>query len=422
MSLYAERVEQFNKSVDDARQHAENIASQVENLKAIQRDPTKSLFDKVNDSVSGVAGTIGNAAQIYHTYKHGQVLTFLEKHDINTALGRAGKGGMKNAGNEINNTLDLVKNAPRAGLSPNSESLQLPDAKELVSSLKGRIIGNESQGASPADLGQLVDRTTALPDKADNVGADDVKQALTSQAKPEELQNTGTAIKSSPSGQKLYTPEGVDESRAGASDLSQSAKTGLAEQFTKAPQAREGGPALPSGGADEEDNPFSFFSQFPEERAVQAAPSAEEKGASFGQALVSDETNEALAPLKLNTNAISGGEKVVSNLAKSAGDLGGDVENTVNAVGGVAKAAGATLGRMAGEGGGELLGNTIATSMEAIAPETGPIAPFVAAVGGLVALGSSLAGLFHKNKPPPKVAPVAPPPAAQVGADLSVSK
>lgn len=397
MSLYAERVEQFNKSVDDARQHAENIASQVENLKAIQRDPTKSLFDKVNDSVSGVAGTIGQAAQIYHTYKHGQVLTFLEKHDINTALGRAGKGGMKNAGNEINNTLDLVKNAPRAGVSPNSESLQLPDAKELVSSLKGRIIGNESQGASPADLGQLVDRTTALPNKADNVSADDVKQALTSQAKPEELQNTGTAIKTTPSGQKLFTPEGVDESRAGASDLSQSSRTALAEQFTKAP-------------ADEE------------QRAVQAAPSAEDKGASFGKALVSDETKQALEPIKINTNAISGGEKAVTNLAKSAGDLGGDVENTVNAVGGAAKAAGATLGKIAGEGGGEMLGDTIATSMEAIAPETGPIAPFVAAVGGLVALGSSLAGLFHKNKPPPKVAPVAPPPAAQVGVDLSVSK
>ena len=136
MSLYAERVEQFNKSVDDARGHAENIASQVENLKAIQRDPTRSLFDKVNDSVGGVSGAIGQAAQIYHQYKHGQVLTFLERHDINTALGKVGNGGMKNAGNEINNTLDLVKNAPRAGLSPNSEGLQLPDANELVSSLK----------------------------------------------------------------------------------------------------------------------------------------------------------------------------------------------------------------------------------------------------------------------------------------------
>tara|TARA_R100000657_G_C4682352_1_gene132197 strand:+ start:686 stop:1915 length:1230 start_codon:yes stop_codon:yes gene_type:complete len=409
MSLYAERIDQFNKSVEDAKEHAENIANQVENLRAIQRDPARSMFDKVNDSVSGVAGAIGQAAQIYHTYKHGKVLTFLEQHDINKALGKVGKGGLKNAGNETLNAIDQARNAPLSGVAPNSEAIQLPEAKELVSSLKGRIIGNESEGASPADLGQLVGRTSALPDKADNLSSDAVNQVLTAQAKPEELQNTGTAIKTTPQGQKLFTAEGTDPERAGPSDLSADARQTLSEQFTKSP-------------ADEEDNPFGFFKMFPEERALQAAPTAEDKGASFGQELVSEATQEALSPIKINTNALSGGEKVVENLAKSAGDLGGDVDNAVNVAGTVAKAAGSTLGKIAGEGGGNLLGDTIATSMEAVAPETGPIAPLVAAVGGLVALGSSLAGLFHKNKPPPKVEPVAPPAAAQVGANLSVAK
>ncbi len=381
MSLYAERVEQFNKSVDDAREHAENIASQVENLRAIQRDPTRSLFDKVNDSVGGVAGSIGQAAQIYHQYKHGQVLTFLERHDINTALGKVGNGGLKNAGNEINNTLDLVKNAPRAGLSPNSQGLQLPDANELVSSLKGRIIGNEEQGATPADLGQLVGRTTALPDKADNLGADAVKQALTAQAPRQELappQETN-----------------IDEAFA-AREAEGAARQAPVEGITR-----------------------NFLTKpLPAEGAGKTLADAEQP---IGSSLLG-EASEALQPIKINTNVISGGEKAVGNLAQTAGDLGGDVDEAVSVAGNVAKAAGSAVGRMAGEGGGELLGDTIASGMEAVAPETGPIAPFVAAVGGLVALGSTLAGLFHKNKPPPQVQAIAPPAAAQIGANLSVSK
>ena len=406
MSLYADRVDQFNKSVEDARQHAENIASQVENLKAIQRDPTRSLFDKVNDSVSGVAGAVGQAAQIYHTYKHGKVLTFLEQHDINKALGKVGNGGLKNAGNEIDNSIDLIKNAPIAGVAPNSEALQLPDAKELVSSLKGRIIGNESEGATPSDLGQLVGRTTALPDKADNLTQDAVNRVLSS-AQPAEPDN--------PFGFFNMFPE---------------------EREGERPPPAQPAESLPPRAVDRSAGEAEFEAVGGERPPdYPKAITAEDRGATFGQDLISDDTNQALAPLKfnlpeaeipsvrnLNTNLVSGGERVIDNLAQTAGDLGGDVDKAVTVAGNVAKAAGSTLGKVAGEGGANMLGDTIATSMEAVAPETGPIAPLVAAVGGLVALGSSLAGLFHKNKPPPQVQPVAPPPAAQIGADLSVSK
>jgi hypothetical protein len=387
MSLYAERIEQFNKSVDDAKLHADNIASQVENLKAINRDPARSMFDKVNDSVSGVAGAIGNAAQIYHTYKHGKVLTFLEQHDINTALGRAGKGGLKNAGNETLNAIDQARNAPLSGVSPNSESLQLPKANELVSSLKGRIIGNESEGASPADLGQLVGRTKALADKADNLSSDAVNQVL-SKAQPK-------------------------------ADIQPPSRTAPAEVETNLDAVADAREVEAQAQPALESVTRNFLSRpLPAEGAGKALADAEQP---IGSSVLG-EAAEALQPIKINTNAISGGEKLIENLTSKAGDLGGDVDNAVNVAGTVAKSAGSTLGKMAGEGGGELLGDTIAGSMEAIAPETGPIAPLVAAVGGLVALGSSLAGLFHKNKPPPKIQPVAPPAAAQIGANLSVAK
>lgn len=389
MSTYASRIEDFNKSVSDAREHADNIASQIENLKAINRDSTSSLYDKVNDSIGGVAGAVGQAAQLYHTYKHGKVLTFLERHDINQALGKGGNGGVKNAGNELLNTIDQARNAPRAGLSPNSAGIQLPKASDLASSLKGRIIGNESQGAGAGDLGQLVGRKTALPDSSDplpqssidNFTASNPETAETSfgsggnvtqkqgksitDLQPAEADEpTGTAIKASTEGKTLFTPQGLDPERAGASKLSPADREAFAKQFTES----------------------------------------------------------SSEPLSNPVNAISGGEKVVTNLAEGAGDLAGDVANAGKIAGKVGQTIGSTLGKIAGEGGGNTIADAVAGGLEAAAPETGPIAPLVAAVGGLVALGSSIAKMFHKNKPPPPVVAPPPAPATQIGANLSVSK
>ena len=90
MTDYTDRINSFNRAVEDTREHAENIANQIANVKAIAADKTRSMFDKVNDSVGSVSGAISTGAQIIHTYKHGKVLTFLERHDINQALGRNG--------------------------------------------------------------------------------------------------------------------------------------------------------------------------------------------------------------------------------------------------------------------------------------------------------------------------------------------
>ena len=65
------------------------------------------------------------------------------------------------------------------------------------------------------------------------------------------------------------------------------------------------------------------------------------------------------------------------------------------------------------EGGGQALSGAveslapeeIAGGLEAAAPETGPLAPFVAAVGGLVQLGTSIADAFHHTDMPKPVAP-----------------
>lgn len=373
MSTYNDRIEAFNQSLDDARQHADTIAGQIENLKAINRDSTSSLFDKVNDSVGGVGGAIGSAAQLYHTYKHGQVLTFLERHDINTALGKAGNGGIKNAGNETLNTIDQLRNAPTAGLSPNSAGIQLPDANQIASSLKGRIIGNEAEGASQNDLGQLVGRTTALQDKADNISGDALKQVLSTNAPQQELKAPSAET-------NLDTLDQAQQAQAAV-------RTAPTENITR-----------------------NFLSKsLPEEGAGKALADAEQP---IGSSILG-ETATQLKPISIT---------VPEELPSAAEPEANEVVNAGSIAGKIGKSIGNTLGKLSGEGGGEAIADSVATGMEAAAPETGALAPLVATVGGLVALGSSIAKMFHKNKPPPPVVAPPPAPATQIGADLSVVK
>lgn len=75
------------------------------------------------------------------------------------------------------------------------------------------------------------------------------------------------------------------------------------------------------------------------------------------------------------------------------------------------------------EGGGQALSGAteslapeeIAGGLEAAAPETGPLAPLVALIGGLVSLGSSIAGAFHHTDMP------TPPPAPKVNVGENLS-
>ena len=381
MSKYSERAEGFAKSLEDAREHAENIASQVANIKALNRDPQRALFDKVNDSVGTVSGAVGNVAQIIHQYKHGRVTTFIERHEINQALGRYGNSGTKNAGNEILNTIDQARNAPRAGVAPNSQALQLPEAKpaDLVSSLKGRIIGNMPDGAKPSDLAEAARATGAIPEQSD---AQNVAEASALVNKPSAPAETETNI---------------DEAVA----------------------AREAEAAARPAPAGTTETAKSFLDKpLPEEGAGKVLADAEQP---IGSSILG-ESSQLLQPIKINTNAISGGEEAVDNLAGAAAEgVQGAVSNVGKAAN-VAKSIGSTLAKNVGEASESALPDAISAGIEAAAPETGAIAPLVAAVGGLVALGSSMAKIFHKNKPPPPIALAPPPVASQIGANLSVSK
>jgi len=84
--------------------------------------------------------------------------------------------------------------------------------------------------------------------------------------------------------------------------------------------------------------------------------------------------------------------------------------------------AGADAGAGAGAAGagaesGEAIAGGIGAGLDEAAAFSGPAAPIIGLIGGLISLGTTIAGLFHKKPPPTKIAP--PPVAtASIGGNL----
>ena len=312
---YAERINNFNESLNDSVDRAKEIAGQAAQLKALNKDPTRTVFDKVNDSVSTSAGIVGTTAQIYNTYKHGKLTTFLQKFELNKLTGQGGNPGIQNAGKEAKGLIDLPKNVS-SGVAPNSGSVALPQGTQSLDSLKGKIIGNQSQDAKPTDLGEAVARK-AVPDSEVSNDAFDPAAAAPAAVRP--------------------APASIAPSATGdAADAAENSSVGIARGFI-------------------------------------------DKG---------------------RISNASAGENVASGAAS------------------IAKAAASA----AGEASGDTIAGAVSTGLEALAPEVGPAAPVVAAIGGLIQLGTTIAGLVHKKPKQATVAPPPPPQASQIGVNLSEIK
>jgi hypothetical protein len=340
---YAERINNFNESLNDSVDRAKEIAGQAAQLKALNKDPTRTVFDKVNDSVSTSAGIVGTTAQIYNTYKHGKLTTFLQKFELNKLTGQGGNPGIQNAGKEAKGLIDLPKNVS-SGVAPNSGSVALPQGTQSLDSLKGKIIGNQSQDAKPTDLGEAVARK-AVPDSEVSNDAFDPASAAPAAVRP--------------------APASIAPSATGdAADAAENSSVGIARGFI-------------------------------------------DKGRISNVDPLENVTNEAQNVAKTAGNVLSD----VKGAAGAAADAAGDAAS-------IAKAAASA----AGEASGDTIAGAVSTGLEALAPEVGPAAPVVAAIGGLIQLGTTIAGLVHKKPKQATVAPPPPPQASQIGVNLSEIK
>jgi hypothetical protein len=351
---YAERINNFNESLNDSVDRAKEIAGQAAQLKALNKDPTRSVFDKVNDSVSTSAGIVGTTAQIYNTYKHGKLTTFLQKFELNKLTGQGGNPGIQNAGKEAKGLIDLPKNVS-SGVAPNSGSVALPQGTQSLDSLKGKIIGNQSQDAKPTDLGEAVARK-AVPDSEVSNDAFDPASAAPAAVRP--------------------APASIAPSATGdAADAAENSSVGIARGFI-------------------------------------------DKGRISNVDPLENVTNEAQNVAKTAGNVLSDVKGAAGAAADAAGDAASAGENVASGAASIAKAAASA----AGEASGDTIAGAVSTGLEALAPEVGPAAPVVAAIGGLIQLGTTIAGLVHKKPKQATVAPPPPPQASQIGVNLSEIK
>ena len=351
---YAERINNFNESLNDSVDRAKEIAGQAAQLKALNKDPTRSVFDKVNDSVSTSAGIVGTTAQIYNTYKHGKLTTFLQKFELNKLTGQGGNPGIQNAGKEAKGLIDLPKNVS-SGVAPNSGSVALPQGTQSLDSLKGKIIGNQSQDAKPTDLGEAVARK-AVPDSEVSNDAFDAASAAPAAVRP--------------------APASIAPSATGdAADAAENSSVGIARGFI-------------------------------------------DKGRISNVDPLENVTNEAQNVAKTAGNVLSDVKGAAGAAANAAGDAASAGENVASGAASIAKAAASA----AGEASGDTIAGAVSTGLEALAPEVGPAAPVVAAIGGLIQLGTTIAGLVHKKPKQATIAPPPPPQASQIGVNLSEIK
>jgi len=113
-------------------------------------------------------------------------------------------------------------------------------------------------------------------------------------------------------------------------------------------------------------------------------------------------------------------QNVVTKLVPDADQVADNVGNAVSQFGKLKNVA-STVSKVAGDGGE--IADDVASGLLASAPEFGPAGAIVAGISGLIGLGTTIAGLFHKNKEPteePQEAPV-PAPTLSIGANLSTT-
>jgi hypothetical protein len=111
---------------------------------------------------------------------------------------------------------------------------------------------------------------------------------------------------------------------------------------------------------------------------------------------------------------------VVTKLVPDADQVADNVGNAVSQFGKLKNIA-STASKVVGDGGE--IADDVASGLLASAPEFGPAGAIVAGISGLIGLGTTIAGLFHKNKPAPEEPQEAPVPAPtlSIGANLSTT-
>lgn len=258
-------------------------------------------------------------------------------------------------------------------------------------------------GPQPKPVNQAPDQSNVnVPDPQNNVNlAPDPNAPQTSVTASGDVQNVGANL--DPDAQGI-----VAQGRAALSNLvgGQQVPSRMGGQVMPVRGLRVNGP----GGSND--------------------PSAQANAGARIQQQSADNSQNSLAPGRNpngSGNAPSAGNQPGANVDGNTGGQGGVNPGQggsagANSADGNAIADGSNAAKAAAGAGGDIAeglgeGAGIGEGLEAAAAFSGPAAPIIGLIGGLVSLGTTIAGLFHKKPPPQKVAPP-PAPTTSVGGNL----
>ena len=414
---YAERLNNFNETVNRANETASQASEYAQGLKEKLNDPSASLFSKVNSVVNTTAGTTSTMAGLYTSYKHAKLTNWSTQKDLlDVKQGLLDQAKAKLPGSnpasavsaparqvpELDNSafssqagrVKSLSNAgdiksqiagdPIAGKNPNMDGLSASDKQDIFDARNNIIDQNVKQLPSPAGQGAqgAAGGQAPAPAQAPQGAASNPAQANA----PAQAQNVSTD---------------VDAAANDAKNAIGAAQTPVQQSAALGNDANDLASALRQGGGSAVTGLKSIAGIGQDAKAVTS---------------VGDMASQFLPG---NAPGIINGAKSLANGAQAAVQGAGNAVNGISSDIQAGLSTAAKLGASVGEDVGSDALSGVATGLLASAPELGPVGLITGAVGGLISLGSTIAGIFEskpKSPPPPAAAPVI---QASVGANLS---
>tara|TARA_R110001599_G_scaffold5563_1_gene27867 strand:+ start:7797 stop:9089 length:1293 start_codon:yes stop_codon:yes gene_type:complete len=424
---YAERLNNFNETVNRANETASQASEYAQGLKEKLNDPSASLFSKVNSVVNTTAGTTSTMAGLYTSYKHAKLTNWSTQKDLlDVKQGLLDQAKAKLPGSnpasavsaparqvpELDNSafssqagrVKSLSNAgdiksqiagdPIAGKNPNMDGLSASDKQDIFDARNNIIDQNVKQLPSPAGQGAqgAAGGQAPAPAQAPQGAASNPGQANA----PAQAQNVSTD---------------VDAAANDAKNAIGAAQTPVQQSAALGNDANDLASALRSGGGSAVTGLKSVAGVGQDAQALTGAANDAKAITSVG--------DMASQFLPGNAPGIINGAKSLANGAQAAVQGAGNAVNGISSDIQTGLSTAAKVGASVGEDVGSDALSGVATGLLASAPELGPAGLITGAVGGLISLGSTIAGLFEskpKSPPPPAAAPVI---QASVGANLS---
>ncbi|MAZ73347.1 MAG: hypothetical protein CMC70_09385 [Flavobacteriaceae bacterium] len=403
---YAERLNNFNDTIARANETAQQASEYAQGLKEKLQDPSADLFSKVNSAVNTTAGTTGSLAGLYTAYKHAKLTNWSTQKDLldvkQSLLDQAksklpGSTAPSNPGTPAQQVPELDNSA---------FSSQAGRVKSLsnANDIKSQIANDPIAGKNPNIAGMSASDKQDIFDARNNIIDQNVKQLPS----PAGQGASGSAAGNAP--QPAQAPAGASSNpgQANAPAQAQNVSTDVDNAANDAKNAIGSAttPAQQTG---------AVLNDVDTGADLRSAPSA----VSGLQALAGSGTPDPAGLLPGNApgiisqarNLAGGATQATQGAGQAISGVSNDAQSALSTV--------AKVGANVGEDLGEDALSGVASGLLASAPELGPAGLITGAVGGLIQLGSTIAGLFESKPKPPAPPPPVPVVQASVGANLS---